>query len=57
MGRRIEQEMGRLFARYLNTKLPADKQIEDARIFMIHEEVPVLTYEEERLMQIKKKSG
>lgn len=49
--------MGRLFARYLNAKLPEDKQIEDPRIFMIHEKIPTLTYEEERLKQIKKKSG
>ncbi|NHC02322.1 hypothetical protein G9F31_00795 [Acinetobacter sp. 187] len=58
VGRRLEQEFGRLFARYMNTKLPADKQIEDPRIYMVHEEMPVLTYEEERMKQIeKKKSG
>jgi len=57
LGRRLEQEFGRLFARYLNSKLPPDKQIEDARTFMLHEEVPELTFEEERMRAIKKKSG
>ena len=49
--------MGRLFARYLNTKLSEGNQIEDDRIFMIHEVVPVLTFEEERMEAHKKKSG
>ena len=49
--------MGRLFARYINTKLPEDMQIEDARIFMSHEEVPETTFEEERMKALKKKSG
>jgi hypothetical protein len=53
----LEQEFGRLFARYLNSKLPEDKHIEDARIFMLHEEVPELTFEEQRMQSIKKKSG
>ena len=47
----------RLFARYLNTKLPEGEQVEDAREFMIHEKVPELTFEEQRMQAIKKKSG
>ncbi|WP_291370127.1 MULTISPECIES: hypothetical protein [unclassified Acinetobacter] len=53
----MEQEFGRLFARYLNTKLPEDKQIEDARIFMVHEEILETTFEEERIKAIKKKES
>lgn len=57
MGRRLEQEFGRLFARYLNANRPEDKWVEDARIFMLHEDLPELTFEEQRLQAIKKKSG
>ncbi|WP_218955865.1 hypothetical protein [Acinetobacter sp. YH12064] len=57
LGRRLEQEFGRLFARYLNTKLPEDKQIEDPRQFMVHEDIPESSFEEERMKAIKKKSG
>ncbi|WP_261182974.1 MULTISPECIES: hypothetical protein [unclassified Acinetobacter] len=53
----MEQEFGRLFARYLNTKLPEDKKVEDARIFMAHEEIPETTFEEQRVKDLKKKSG
>lgn len=57
MGRRLEQEFGRLFARYMNAKLPEEKQIEDARIFMLHEEIQELTFEEQRMKDIEGKSG
>ncbi|WP_228139759.1 hypothetical protein [Acinetobacter terrae] len=53
----MEQEFGRLFARYMNAKLPEEKQIEDARIFMLHEEIQELTFEEQRMKDIEGKSG
>lgn len=56
MGRRIEQGLGYIFSRYVNAGRDESKFI-DPREFMPHEKMPVLTYEEERLMQIKKKSG
>lgn len=55
-GRRIEQGLGYIFARYVNSGRKENELI-DPRAFMPHEEIPVLTYEEERLKQIKKKSG
>lgn len=60
MGRRIEQGVGNLYALYFNGRIPKDqehKRVEDARIFMPHETMPELTFEEERMQAIKKKSG
>ena len=56
VGRRIEQGVGNLYALYANGKVDEDKRV-DARIFMPHEEIPELTFEEERMKAIKKKSG
>lgn len=56
MGRRIEQGVGNLYALYFNGKVEEDKRV-DARIFMPHEKVPELTFEEQRMQAIKKKSG
>ena len=55
-GRRIEQGIGNLYALYFNGKVEEDKRV-DARIFMPHEKVPELTFEEQRMQAIKKKSG
>jgi len=41
----------------LNANLPEDKQVEDARVFMLHEEVPEITFEEQRMKDIKRKSA
>ena len=56
MGRRIEQGAGNLYALYFNGKVEEDKRV-DARIFMPHETMPELTFEEQRMQAIKKKSG
>ena len=48
--------MGNLFALYYNHR-PGEFERVDARIFMPHEKVPELTFEEERMKAIKKKSG
>lgn len=48
--------MGNLYALYVNGKVDEDKRV-DARIFMPHEEVPELTFEEQRMKDIKKKSS
>lgn len=56
MGRRIEQGVGNLYALYFNGKVEEDKRV-DARVFMPHETMPELTFEEERMLAIKKKSG
>lgn len=56
LARRIEQGVGNLFALYFNSKVDEDKRV-DARTFMPHEEVPELTFEEQRMQAIKKKSG
>lgn len=56
MGRRIEQGAGNLYALYFNGKVEEDKRV-DARIFMPHETMPELTFEEERILAIKKKSA
>ena len=48
--------MGNLYALYVNGKVDPDKRV-DARIFMPHEEVQELTFEEERIKAIRKKSG
>ncbi|MBU3845561.1 MAG: hypothetical protein H9855_01015 [Candidatus Acinetobacter avistercoris] len=55
-GRRVEQAVGRLMALYINSKTKKEHHVEDS-VFMPHEDRKVLTYEEERLKQIKKKSG
>ena len=52
--------MGNLYTLYFNGRIPKDqehKRVEDARIFMPHETIPELTFEEERMLAIKKKSG
>ena len=48
--------MGNLYALYFNGKADDDNRV-DARVFMPHEEVPELTFEEERMKAIKKKSA
>lgn len=56
MGRRIEQGVGNLYALYFNGKVEEDKRV-DARIFMPHEDEPEMSFEEQRMQAIKKKSG
>lgn len=54
--RRIEQGVGNLYALYFNGKVDKSDRV-DARVFMPHEKVPELSFEEERLLAIKKKSA
>ena len=56
-GRRLEQEFARLFVRYFNSHASEDERIEDAREYMLHEEIPPTSFEEERMKAIKKKSA
>lgn len=59
MGRRIEQGVGNLYTLYFNGRLTRDQthlRVEDARIFMPHEKIPELTFEEQRMQAIKKKA-
>lgn len=49
--------MGNLYTFYRNDRVKEDDERVDARIFMPHEEVPELTFEEERMKAIKKKSA
>ena len=39
VGRRIEQSVGNLLTHYFNSKLPDGKRIDDARVFMLHEQI------------------
>lgn len=48
--------MGNLYTFYRNDRAEEDERV-DARIFMPHEEVPELTFEEERMKAIRKKSA
>ena len=56
IGRRIEQGFGNLMAYYTQLKVGSDAEV-DAFDFMPHEEAPELTFEEQRMKDLKKKSG
>ena len=56
IGRRIEQGFGNLMAYYTQLKVGSDAEV-DAFDFMLHEEAPELTFEEQRMKDLKKKSG
>ena len=56
VGRRIEQGFGNLMAYYTQLKVGSDVEV-DAFDFMLHEEAPELTFEEQRMKDLKKKSG
>ena len=56
VGRRIEQGFGNLMAHYTQFKVGSDVEV-DAFDFMPHENAPELTFEEQRMKDIKKKSA
>ena len=56
VGRRIEQGFGNLMAHYTQFKVGSDVEV-DAFDFMPHEKAPELTFEEQRMKDLKKKSG
>ncbi|WP_228145934.1 hypothetical protein [Acinetobacter terrae] len=56
LGRRIEQGFGNLMAHYTRFKVGEGTEV-DAYNFMPHEEVQELTFEEQRMKDIKKKSS
>lgn len=56
VGRRVEQSIGNWMAHYTRFKVKDGTEV-DPRDFMPHEEAPELTFEEERMKAIKKKSA
>ena len=56
IGRRVEQGFGNLMAHHTMFKVK-DPESVSALTYMPHEDVPVTTFEEERLKAIKKKSA
>lgn len=55
-GRRIEQSIGALMALYAQNHVKEGVEVSPYD-YMVHEDEPELTFEEQRMQLIKKKSG